>query len=90
MRLKVVDKASLTDFVKALSAGDVDLAIVRADGGGDLSAARTVVTITHAVVLIVVPPGGGVESIDELKGKTVGVLAADTQPPDRRPDQPGI
>ena len=77
VRLKVVDKASMTESVKALSAGDVDLAIVRADGGGDLSAARTVVTVTHAVVLMVVPPGGGVESIDELKGKTVGVLAAD-------------
>jgi TRAP transporter TAXI family solute receptor len=77
VRLKVADKASPTDVVKALSAGDVDLAIVRADGGGDLSDARTVVTITHAVVLIVVPPGGGVESIEELKGKTVGVLAAD-------------
>ena len=77
VRLKVVEKANPTDVVKALSAGDADLAIVRADGGGDLSDARTVVTITNAVVLIVVPPGGNIESIDGLKGKTVGVLAAD-------------
>ena len=76
VRLKVVDKASPADVIKALSSGDADLAVVRADSG-DLSDARTVVTITNAVVLIVVPPGGNIESIDALKGKTVGVLNAD-------------
>jgi len=47
---------------------------VRADVG-DLSAARTVAVMTHAVVLIAVPPGSTVDSMDGLKGKTVGVIA---------------
>jgi hypothetical protein len=36
-----------------------------------------VVLITHAVALIAVPPGSSVDSIDGLKGKTVGVIGAD-------------
>jgi ABC-type nitrate/sulfonate/bicarbonate transport system substrate-binding protein len=31
--------------------------------------------MTHAVVLIAVPPGSTVDSMDGLKGKTVGVIA---------------
>ncbi len=33
--------------------------------------------ITHAVVLIMAPPGSSIESIDELKGKTVGVVSGE-------------
>jgi ABC-type nitrate/sulfonate/bicarbonate transport system substrate-binding protein len=74
VRLKVTDKGTALDAVNAFVAGDTDLAIVRADVG-DLSAARTVAVMTHAVVLIAVPPGSTVDSMDGLKGKTVGVIA---------------
>jgi TRAP-type uncharacterized transport system substrate-binding protein len=76
IRLKVLDKGTALDAVKAFSAGEVDLATARADIG-DLSAARTVVIVANAVVLIVVPPGSPVTSIDDLKGRTVGVLGMD-------------
>ena len=76
VRLKVVTKPSALEAAKAFSSGEVDLAIVRADVG-DLSAARTVMTVTHAVVMIVVPPGIAIEDMDGLRGKTVGVIAAD-------------
>jgi TRAP transporter TAXI family solute receptor len=76
VRLKVLDKGTVLEAVKTFSAGQADLAIARGDIG-DLSAARTVVRVTHAVVLIVTPPGSPVESIDDLKGKTVGVIGAD-------------
>ena len=74
VRLKVVDKGTALDAVNAFAGGETDLAIVRADVG-DLSAARTVVVLTYAVVLIAVPPGSAIDSMDGLKGKTVGVIA---------------
>jgi TRAP transporter TAXI family solute receptor len=73
IRLKVVDTGTALEASKAFSAGKVDLAIVRADIG-DLSAARTVVLLTHGVVMILVPPGSAIEDMDGLKGKTVGVI----------------
>jgi len=48
VRLKVVDKGTAWEAAKAFSAGDVDLAVVRADVG-DLSAAQTVVVVTRGV-----------------------------------------
>src|ERR1700694_3951129 len=74
-RLKGLGQGDTLDAFNAFAAGDTDLAIVRADIG-DLSAARTVVVMTNAVVLIAVPPGSAIDSIDGLKGRTVGVIAA--------------
>jgi hypothetical protein len=37
-----------------------------------MSNARAVLLITHGVVLLVVPPGSPIKSIDDLKGKAVG------------------
>jgi TRAP transporter TAXI family solute receptor len=74
VRLKVIDKGTALDAINAFAAGDTDLAIVRADVG-DLSAARTVVVMTYAVVLIAVPPGSTIDSMNGLKGKTIGVIA---------------
>jgi TRAP transporter TAXI family solute receptor len=76
IRLKVIDTANAMESAKALSSGKVDLAIVRADVG-DLSDARTVVLATHTVALIIVPPGAAMESIDDLKGKTIGVIGGE-------------
>jgi TRAP transporter TAXI family solute receptor len=77
VRLKVVDKGTALEAAKEFADGKADLAVARADHV-DLSISRTVLTMTHGVVLIVVPPGSSIESMDDLKGKTVGVVAADT------------
>ena len=76
IRLKVVDAETALGASKALSSGQVDLAIVRADVG-DLSTARTVALVTHGVLMIVVPSGSTIEGMDDLKGKTVGVLGGE-------------
>jgi TRAP transporter TAXI family solute receptor len=76
VRLKVVDKGTPLEAVKAFSNGEADLATARGDIG-DLSAAKTVVVVANAVVLIVVPPGSPITKIDDLKGKNIGVLSMD-------------
>ncbi|NVO14074.1 MAG: ABC transporter substrate-binding protein [Rhodoplanes sp.] len=73
VRLKVVDKGNVLEAMKAFSAGEVDLTVGRGDVG-DLSEARSVVAITNNVVLIVTPPGSPVKEVEDLKGKTVGVV----------------
>src|SRR5882757_4910859 len=70
VRLKVVDSGTALEAANAFSAGKVDLAVVRGDVG-DLSQAQAVVVVSHVVVLIIAPPGSG---IDGLKGHTVGVV----------------
>jgi len=80
VRLKVVSVDSAFDAAKAFEAGKVDLAIVRADIG-DLSEVRTVVLMTHAVVMILVPPGSSIDGVDALKGQTVGVVGGEANHP---------
>jgi len=76
VRLRVVDKGTPLEAVKAFSNGEADLATARGDIG-DLSAARTVVVVANAVVLLVVPPGSPVAKIDDLKGRTIGMFSLD-------------
>ena len=76
VRLKVIDSGTALEAANAFSAGKVDLAVVRGDVG-DLSQARAVVVVSHMVVLIVAPPGSSVDSMDSLKGHTVGVIGGD-------------
>lgn len=76
VQLTVIDKGNALDAVKSFSAGEVDLAVARSDVG-NLSAAETVVVITRAVVLLVVPPGSTIAEMDDLKGKTVGVVGGE-------------
>jgi TRAP-type uncharacterized transport system substrate-binding protein len=76
VRLKVIDKGNVVEAAKAFAAGEADLAITRADVG-DLSSAETVVVVTRGVVLLLGAPGGNIDDIDDLKGKTIGVVAAD-------------
>src|SRR3954453_16226376 len=73
VRLKVVDSGTALEAANAFSAGKVDLAVVRGDLG-DLSQARAVVVVSHMVVLIIAPPGSPIDSIDNLKGRSVGVV----------------
>ena len=77
VRLKVIEKGTAAEAAKEFSDGQIDLAVARADAV-DLSIARTVLTLTHGVVLIVAPPGSPIESMGDLKGKTIGVIAAIT------------
>ena len=76
VRLNVIDKGTALEAAKAFSAGEVDLAISRADIG-NLSAAETVLVITHGVVLIIAPPGSSITSINDLKGNTVGIVGGE-------------
>jgi TRAP-type uncharacterized transport system substrate-binding protein len=76
VRLKVIDSGTALEAAKAFAAGNVDLAVVRGDVG-DLSQAQAVVVVSHVVVLIVVPPGSPIDSIDKLKGHRVGVIGGD-------------
>lgn len=72
VRLKVIDSGTALEAANAFSSGKVDLAVVRSDVG-DLSQAQAVLLVTHAVVLIIAPPGSSIDSMDKLKGHTVGV-----------------
>src|ERR1700716_3721730 len=73
VRLKVIDSGTAREAANAFSAGKVDLAVVRGDVGG-LSQAQAVVVVSHVVVLIIAPPGSSIDSMDSLKGRTVGVV----------------
>jgi TRAP-type uncharacterized transport system substrate-binding protein len=76
VRLKVIDSGTALEAAKTFAAGNADLAVVRGDVG-DLSKAQAVVVVSHVVVLIVVPPGSTVDSMDKLKGRRIGVISAD-------------
>src|SRR5258708_28214090 len=73
VRLKVIDSGTALEAANAFSAGKVDLAVVRGDVG-DLSQAQAVVVVSHMVVLIIAPPGSSIDSMDNLKRHTVGVV----------------
>ena len=75
VRLKVIDKGNTVEAVKSFMAGEADLAIARADAPG-VSTARAVLVMTHAVVLII-SLTSSIDSVEDLKGKTVGVVGAD-------------
>ncbi|MGO8907800.1 MAG: TAXI family TRAP transporter solute-binding subunit [Bradyrhizobium sp.] len=77
VRLKVIDTGTALESAKAFAAGNVDLAVVRGDVG-DLSQAQAIVVLTHATVLIIAPPGSSIDSIEKLKGRTVGVVGGET------------
>jgi TRAP-type uncharacterized transport system substrate-binding protein len=73
VRLKVIDSGTTLEAASAFSEGKVDLAVVRGDVG-DLSQAQAVVVVSHMVVLIIAPPGSGIDSIESLKGRAIGVV----------------
>ncbi len=73
VRLRVVEKMTAAEASAAFSKGETDLAVIRPDSG-DLSSARAVMVVAHAVVLMLAPPGSNVTSMEDLKGKTIGVI----------------
>jgi TRAP-type uncharacterized transport system substrate-binding protein len=76
VRLKVIDTGTSVESGKQFNAGAVDLAAVRGDVG-DLSQAQAIVVLSHLTVLLIAPPGSSIDSIDKLKGHTVGVLGGE-------------
>ena len=75
-RLKVVEAAGPLDAANQFSSGKTDLAVVRGDVG-DLSQAQAVVVLTHAVLLLVAPPGSPITDMAGLKRGTVGVVGGE-------------
>ena len=73
VRLKVVPMADLEASMKALTAGEVDLAVVRSDmlTGTD---AQTIAILRHDVVALIVPAHSPVETVGHLAGKTIGLV----------------
>ncbi len=77
VRFKVIDTGTALESAKAFAAGNVDLAVVRGDVG-DLSKAQAIVVLSHMAVLVIAPPGSSIDSIEKLKGRTVGVVGGET------------
>jgi TRAP-type uncharacterized transport system substrate-binding protein len=73
VRLKVLDELTAENAVAAFAAGKAELAVVRPDVG-DLSSAHTLMTVAHAVVLLIGLPGSSITDMEGLKNKTVGVI----------------
>ena len=76
VRLKIIDTGTAIESGKQFAAGNVDLAVVRGDVG-DLSQAQAIVVLAPMTVLLIAPPGSSIDSIDKLKGRTVGVLGGE-------------
>ncbi|WP_425989205.1 TAXI family TRAP transporter solute-binding subunit [Afipia sp. DC4300-2b1] len=76
VRLNIVKFGNVLDATKAFAAGKVDLAVVRADVG-DLSDARAIAVIAEAVVMVVAAPGSSITGIEQLKGRSIGVVGGE-------------
>jgi TRAP-type uncharacterized transport system substrate-binding protein len=73
IRLKVIDSGTSAKASELLAARKADLAIVRGDTGG-LADARSVLLLTHGVVLIVAPSAASADSLGDLRNTTIGVI----------------
>src|SRR5215471_14693656 len=80
VRLKIVPTADREASMKALVAGEADLAVVRSDLLTS-TAAQTIAILRRDVVGLVSPPHAPVEKVRDLAGKTLGLLqgAADDE-----------
>lgn len=76
VRLKVVEVGAPLAASEALASGAADLAVVRADIG-EMSKARAIAVLTYGVVLLMTPPDSRISSVEELKGKTLGLVGGD-------------
>jgi TRAP-type uncharacterized transport system substrate-binding protein len=76
VRFKVIDTGTALEAATAFAGGKADLAVVRGDVG-DLSQGGSVVVVAHVVALIVAPPGSSIDSVEALKGHTVGVIGGE-------------
>ena len=76
VRLTVIDTGTALAAGKTFAEGKSDLAVVRGDDG-DLSQAQAVVIISHMMALLIAPPDSSIDSIDKLKGRSVGVIGGE-------------
>jgi TRAP-type uncharacterized transport system substrate-binding protein len=76
VRLKLVEATSALEAADMFSSNNTDLAVVRGDVG-DLSQAKAIVVLAHAVVLLVAPPGSSISDVAGLKRLTVGVVGGE-------------
>jgi TRAP-type uncharacterized transport system substrate-binding protein len=73
IRLKVIDAGTSLKAAELLAANKVQLAIVRGDTG-NLSDARSVLLLTHGVVMIMAPATVSADSLGDLRDTTIGVI----------------
>ena len=73
VRLKVVDTNTSAKASELLAAHEADLAVVRGDTGG-LADARSVLLLTHGVVLLLAPSTGSGDSLGDLRNAKIGVI----------------
>jgi TRAP-type uncharacterized transport system substrate-binding protein len=72
-RLQVVDSQTSAGASELLASGKADLAVVRGDTGG-LADARSVLLLTHGVVLIMAPSNASADNLGDLHDATIGVV----------------
>jgi TRAP-type uncharacterized transport system substrate-binding protein len=75
VRLKVVDSNTSAKASELLAAHKADLAVVRGDTGG-LEDARSVLVLTHGVVLLMASSTAGGDNLGDLRNTTIGVIGA--------------
>jgi TRAP-type uncharacterized transport system substrate-binding protein len=75
VRLHVKETPSALEAAAAFSSGETDLAVVRGDVG-DLSKAQAVAVVTHAVLLLLAPPGSSIDDMAGVKRVSVGVIGS--------------
>jgi TRAP-type uncharacterized transport system substrate-binding protein len=73
VRLKVADARTSAKASEMLATGKADLAIVRGDTSG-LSDARSVLLLTHGVVLILAPATASADNLGDLRNTTIGII----------------
>lgn len=73
VRLKVVDTNTSAKASELLAAHKADLAVVRGDTDG-LEDARSVLLLTHGVVLLMAPSAASGDSLGDLRNTTIGVI----------------
>lgn len=72
-RLKLVRSGDVPSAAAAFSAGQTDLALLRADFA-NVPDARSVLLVAHNVVLLVAPPGSSIAAVADLRGHKLGVV----------------
>jgi TRAP-type uncharacterized transport system substrate-binding protein len=73
VRLKVSNAGTSAKAAEMLAAHKVDLAVVRGDTSG-LADARSVLLLTHGVILIMTSSAVSADSLGDLRNTTIGVI----------------
>ncbi len=74
VKVRITSLASDSDALKALTTGEADLAIARADAAS--SVGQTIAVLRRDIGLFVLPHNSKVDSVAGLRGATIGVVGA--------------